>query len=39
MRAIVICSQEEKKLVMTGREGGATAEAFTDYIIETLKKL
>ena len=39
MRAIVICSQEEKKLVMTGREGGATAEAFTDYIIDTLKKL
>ena len=39
MRAIVICSQEEKKLVMTGREGGATAEAFTDYIIDTLKTL
>ena len=39
MRAIVICSQEEKKLVMTGREGGATAEAFTDYIIDTLKGL
>ncbi len=39
MRAIVICPQEEKKLVMTGREGGATAEAFTDYIIDTLKKL
>lgn len=39
MRAIAICSQEERKLVMTGREGGATAEAFTDYIIDTLKKL
>lgn len=39
MRAIAICSQEERKLVMTGREGGATAEAFTDYIIETLKRL
>ncbi len=38
-RAITICSQEERKLVMTGREGGATAEAFTDYIIETVKKL
>ncbi len=39
MRAIVICSQEEKKLVMTGRAGGATAQEFTDYIIDTLKKL
>ncbi len=39
MRAIAICSQEEKKLVMTGREGGATAEAFTDYIIDTLNRL
>ena len=39
MRAIVICSQEEKKLVMTGRAGGATAQEFTDYIIETLNTL
>lgn len=39
LRAIAICSQEERKLVMTGREGGATAEAFTDYIIDTLKRL
>ncbi len=39
MRAIVICSQEEKKLVMTGRAGGATAQEFTDYIIDTLKTL
>ena len=39
MRAIVICSQEERKLVMTGRAGGATAQEFTDYIIDTLKKL
>ncbi len=39
MRAIAICSQEEKKLVMTGRAGGATAQEFTDYIIDTLKTL
>jgi len=39
MRAIVICSQEEKKLVMTGRAGGATAQEFTDYIIDTLRTL
>ena len=39
MRAIVICSQEERKLVMTGRAGGATAQEFTDYIIDTLQKL
>jgi isocitrate dehydrogenase (NAD+) len=32
-----ICGQYEKKLVVTGRDSGATGEAFTDYIMETLK--
>jgi isocitrate dehydrogenase (NAD+) len=35
--ALDICGQYEKKLVVTGRDSGATGEAFTDYIMETLK--
>ena len=38
-RALDICSFEEKKLVITGREGGATCRAFGDYVMETLKSL
>lgn len=34
--ALEVCGQYEKKLVMTGRDTGATGEAFTDYIMETL---
>lgn len=34
--ALEICGQYEKKLVMTGRNTGATGEAFVDYIMETL---
>jgi isocitrate dehydrogenase (NAD+) len=34
--ALEICGQYEKKLVMTGRDTGATGEAFVDYIMETL---
>jgi isocitrate dehydrogenase (NAD+) len=33
-----ICSQSEKKVVITGRTGGATAQQFCDYILDTLKK-
>ena len=38
-RALDICSFEEKKLVITGRDTGATCEAFGDYVMETLKNL
>ncbi|MBQ8319984.1 MAG: isocitrate/isopropylmalate dehydrogenase family protein [Clostridia bacterium] len=37
-RALDICSFEEKKLVITGRETGATCEQFGDYVMETLNK-
>ena len=37
--AIQICSQTEKKLIMTGREDGATGEQYADYIMETVAKL
>ena len=38
-RALDICSFEEKKLVITGRDTGATCEQFGDYVMETLKKI
>lgn len=38
-RALDICTFEEKKLVITGRDTGATCEAFGDYVMETLEKL
>ncbi len=38
-RALDICSFEEKKLVITGRAGGATCEQFGNYVMETLKSL
>ena len=38
-RALDICSFEEKKLVITGREGGASCREFGDYVMETLKSL
>ena len=38
-RALDICTLEEKKLVITGREGGATTKEFAAYCLETLKKL
>ena len=38
-RALDICSFEEKKLVITGRPGGATCTEFGDYVMETLKSL
>lgn len=36
--ALDICGQFEKKLVITGRPGGATAEETTDYLLETLRQ-
>ena len=38
-RALDICSFEEKKLIITGREGGASCREFGDYVMETLKSL
>ena len=34
--ALDICGQYEKKLVITGRDTGATGAAFADYVMETL---
>ena len=38
-RALDICSFEEKKLTITGRDTGATCEQFGDYVMETLRSL
>ena len=38
-RALDICTLEEKKLVITGREGGATCSDFGAYVMETLNSL
>lgn len=38
-RALDICMYEEKKLVITGRDTGATGEEFADYVMETIQKL
>jgi len=35
--ALDICGQYEKKLVVTGRPTGATGEAFTHYLMETIQ--
>ena len=36
-KALDICGQYERKVVMTGRDTGATSEAFGDYIMETVE--
>lgn len=38
-KALDICTITEKKLVMTGRDTGATGAEFADYIMETMKNL
>jgi len=38
-RALDICSFEEKRLVITGRDSGATCHEFGDYVMQTLKSL
>ncbi|MBN2220742.1 MAG: isocitrate/isopropylmalate dehydrogenase family protein, partial [Vallitaleaceae bacterium] len=38
-KALDICGQTEKKLVITGRDTGATSAAFADYIMETIEKM
>ncbi len=36
-KALDICTRFEKKLVITGRDNGATGRAFCDYLLETVK--
>ena len=38
-RALDICSFEEKRLVITGRDTGATCADFADYVMETLTSI
>jgi len=38
-RALDICTVTEKKLVITGRDTGATGEEFTNYLLETIAGL
>lgn len=38
-KAMNICMFTEKKLVVTGRDTGATSQQFADYIMETMQKL
>lgn len=38
-RALDICTLEEKKLVITGRDTGATSKEFAAYVLETLKRI
>ena len=38
-KAMDICTVTEKKLVITGRQDGCTAAAFTDYLIDTIRRL
>lgn len=38
-RALDICMIENRKFVITGRDTGATAQQFTDYVLETLATL
>ncbi len=38
-KALDICMYQEKKLVITGRDTGATGEEFADYVMETVASL
>lgn len=38
-KALDICMYQEKKLVITGRDTGATGEEFADYVMETIRAL
>jgi isocitrate dehydrogenase (NAD+) len=38
-KAMDICTNVEKKLVITGRDTGATGAEFADYVMETIKAL
>lgn len=38
-KAMHICTESEKKLIVTGDKSGATCRDFADYVIETVKSL
>ncbi len=38
-RALDVCSFEEKRLTITGRDTGATCEEFANYVMETLERV
>lgn len=38
-KALDICTVTEKKVVLTGRETGATSAEFADYLMETIEKM
>lgn len=38
-KALDYCMFEDRKYVVTGRDTGATAEQFTDYVLETIARL
>lgn len=38
-KALEICTQTEKKFVITGRDTGCTSQEFADYIMETISSL
>ena len=38
-QAMDICTRTEKKLVITGRDTGATNQEFADYVMDTIKSL
>ena len=38
-RALDVCTLEEKKIVITGRDTGATTADFSAYVLDTLKKM
>ncbi|MBR2589387.1 MAG: isocitrate/isopropylmalate dehydrogenase family protein [Clostridia bacterium] len=39
IKALSICNETERKVVLTGHEDGATCAEFADYMMETLEKL
>ena len=38
-KAMKICTETEKKLIITGRNTGATCIEFADYVMETLSRI
>ena len=38
-RALKICAEEEKKVVVDGTKNGATAHEFGTYVLETIKRM
>ena len=39
IKALSICNETERKVVITGREDGATCAEFADYMMQTLERL